>query len=82
MQGLANIQAKVVHHDSFWGSTLEVKIDPSTGMTAQEVIEQLDNGNPRIWANSEGDDTVTFNAHTLNPGEDDIIVRRLREIIA
>jgi hypothetical protein len=40
----------------------------------------LDEGNPRIWANSVGDDTVTFNAQTLNADEEDIIVQRLREI--
>ena len=82
LRGMQNAEASVVQHNRFWGSTLHVKIDPATGLTAQDVLDKLDEGNPRIWANSEGDDTVTFNAHTLNAGEEDAIVQRLREIIS
>ena len=82
LRGMQNAESSVVQHDRFWGSTLHVKIDPATGKTAEGVLKELDEGNPRIWANSVGDDTVTFNAHTLNPGEEDIIVQRLREIVS
>jgi hypothetical protein len=57
-----------------------VKVDLATGQTAQDVLAQLEVGDPRIWATSVGDDTVTFNAQTLNADEEDIIVQRLREI--
>ncbi len=70
----------MLQNDRFWGATLHVKVDPATGLTAQDVLDKLDEGNPRIWANSVGDDTVTFNAQTLNADEEDIIVQRLREI--
>lgn len=82
LRGMQNAEPKVIQNDRFWGATLHVKVDPAAGMTAQDVLDKLDEGNPRIWANSVGDDTVTFNAHTLNPGEEDIIVQRLREIIS
>jgi len=70
----------VLQNDRFWGATLHVKVDLATSQTAQDVLDKLDEGNPRIWANSVGDDTVTFNAQTLNADEEDIIVQRLREI--
>jgi len=72
----------VLQNDRFWGAILQVKVDPATGLTAQDVLDKLDEGNPRIWGNSVGDDIVTFNAHTLNVDEEDIIVQRLREIIS
>jgi len=72
----------VLQNDRFWGTTFHVKVDPATGLTAQGVLDKLDEGNPRIWGNSVGDDIVTFNAHTLNADEEDIIVQRLREIIS
>jgi len=72
----------VLQNDRFWGAILQVKVHPATGLTAQDVLDKLDEGNPRIWGNSVGDDIVTFNAHTLNVDEEDIIVQRLREIIS
>ncbi|HBD83350.1 MAG TPA: hypothetical protein DC056_05015 [Dehalococcoidia bacterium] len=72
----------MLQNDRFWGAILQVKVDPATGLTAQDVLDKLDEGNPRIWANSVGEDTVTFNAQTLNVDEEDIIVQRLREIIS
>ena len=72
----------MLQNDRFWGATLHVKVDPATSVTAQDVLDKLHDGNPRIWANSVGDDTVTFNAQTLNADEEDITVQRLREIIS
>ena len=72
----------MLQNDRFWCATLHVKVDLATGQTAQDVLDKLDEGNPRIWGNSVGDDIVTFNAHTLNVDEEDIIVQRLREIIS
>ena len=72
----------MLQNDRFWGATLHVKVDPATGLTPQGVLDKLDEGNPRMWANSVGDDTVTFNARTLNADEEDIIVQRLCEIIS
>lgn len=72
----------MLQNDRFWGATLHVKVDLATGQTTQGVLDKLDEGNPRIWGNSVGDDIVTFNAHTLNVDEEDIIVQRLREIIS
>ena len=74
--------SEVVRHDRFWGSTLHVVLDSASGKTAQDVARELDEGDPRIWVNTIGEDTVTFNAHTLNPGEDEIIVQRIQEIIS
>ena len=82
LQGILNAETNVVHQNQFMGSTLHVKLSPDSGLTAEGVLKQLDEGTPRIWANSDGEDTLTFNAHTLKPGEEDVVVERLKEIIS
>ena len=82
LRGIANVETKVVQHQKFWGFTLHVVVDTvALGKSVQEVVRELDQGTPRILVDTEGDNTITANAHTLNEGEDDIVVDRLREAL-
>ena len=83
LRGLESVQTKVVDNRRFWATTLHIDFDPQTvGKTAQQVEDELDQGNPRIWVYTEGDGTITMNVHTLNEGEQDIITDRLRELLS
>ena len=83
LRGLESVQTKVVDNRRFWATTLHVDFDPGTvGKTAQQVADELDAGDQRIWVYVAGDRTITMNVHTLNEGEDAIIADRLRELLS
>ncbi len=82
LQGIPHAQPKVVNLQRFWGSSLHIVLDTQRlGKTAAQVSRELADGSPRIWVNTQGDNTVVVNAHTLNEGEEKIVVRRLREVL-
>lgn len=82
LQGIPHAQPRVVNLQRFWGSSLHVVLDTQRlGKTAAQVSRELADGSPRIWVNTQGDNTVVVNAHTLNEGEEKIVVRRLREVL-
>ncbi len=75
-------QARVVPVKGYWGSTLKVVVDArSLGKTAAEVAKELFDGDPSIRVSTEGDDTVTVNAHALNEGEETVVAERLRDAL-
>ena len=82
LQGVQSLRAEVVPNNRFWEHTLNVTVDAqAVGKTAQQVADELDAGNPRIWVGVEGDDTITMNVHTLRRDQESIIVDRLKEIL-
>ena len=81
LTGVPDVKASVVETNRFFGISLHVVADPITvGKTAQQIAEELDAGNPRIWVQTDGNDTLLINAHTLNEGEENIIADRLRRV--
>ena len=84
MRGLSGVDARPVDNQRFFGPTLHVTIDAAAvGKTAGQVADELDAGNPRIWVDTRGEDnTLLVNVHTLNEGEEEIVARRLREVLA
>lgn len=79
LQGIPNVEAKVVRHENFWGASLQLTLDSKLGKTAKEVADDLDRGEPRIWVNPETENTIIVNAHTLQEGEGAIVARELRQ---
>ena len=82
LAGIPNISTNVVQNQRFYESSLLVVIDPKAGKTAQQVAQELDAGNPRVWVGVQGDDTIIINAHVLNEGDQHIIAERLRDALA
>lgn len=79
LQGVAGVTTKVVQHQRFFGTTLNVVIDRKVvGKSAQQVADELDAGRPRVWVGVEGENTITVNVHVLNEGEQDTVATRLR----
>ena len=82
LAGVPNVSTKVVQNQRFYESSLLVVIDPKAGKTAQQVADELDAGNPRVWVGVQGDDTIIINAHVFNEGDQHIVAERLSDALA
>ena len=70
----------IIGHQPFG---LQVRIDASvTGLTAQEVVVKLKEGDPPIWTRvREGEDFIILHAFGLSKGEDKIVGERIAELL-
>jgi len=60
-----------------------VKVDPATGKTASEVVEEFRAGNPSIWIGLNADGgSFSIRVPLLNNGGEKVIARRLREVLS
>ena len=72
---------EIVHVGAHTGSTLHVGIDSEVaGKDAGQVVAELNNGAPRIRVGGS-DDSIIIHAHTLNDGEEEIVVDRLKAVL-
>lgn len=83
LRGIAGVEAKIVHNQSYYGLSLEVDLDiPSLGKSAHQVARELDEGEPRIWVlTDDSTDAFKVNAYTLNEGEEQIVADRLSAVL-
>jgi uncharacterized pyridoxal phosphate-dependent enzyme len=49
--------------------------------TRDEIVRQLWDGDPRVAVGLVGDDAIALNAQTLSPGEDELVLERLRALL-
>ena len=83
LRGISHVQLEVVPNQKFFGSSLNIVVDrASAGKSAQQVADELSAGSPRVWVGLEGDDRLVVNVHNLNEGDEDIIIDRLKDILA
>ena len=82
LEGIAGIgQMGIIRNSTHIGSTLQVGIDSeSTGKDARQVVAELDAGEPRIRVGG-GTDSIAIHAHTLNEGEEEIVINRLKAVL-
>ena len=60
----------------------EIQFDPEQlNITRDEILQQLQTGDPAIDIAGAGANGVLINGQTLLPGEVEIIAQRLKEII-
>lgn len=72
---------EIVHVGAHTGLTLHVGIDSEVaGKDARQVVAELDGGVPRIRVGGS-DDSIIIHAHTLNEGEEEIVVDRLKAVL-
>ena len=72
---------EIVHVGAHTGSTLHVGIDSEVaGKDARQVVAELDAGVPRIRVGGS-DDSIIIHVHTLNEGEEAIIIDRLKSVL-
>lgn len=78
--GIGKIE--IVHVGAHTGSTLHVGIDSEVaGKDARQVVAELDNGVPRIRVGGS-DDSIIIHGHTLNEGEEEIVIDRLKAVLS
>ena len=51
------------------------------GSTRDEVLARLRDGDPSIWLAPAGEHGVYVNPQTLQPGQEQIVIRRIKEIV-
>lgn len=82
LESIKNVSTKVVPSKSHTLSSLHVGFDSKTlGKNAQQLVNELDAGTPRIKVGAAGNDTITINAYTLNKGEEYIIAKALKRLL-
>lgn len=80
LEGVAGI--KTAPSQAGLSSSLRITLDKEAlGKTAAEVTRILADGDPSIWVGCEGD-TITVSVGTLVEGDEQIIVERLKSILA
>jgi L-seryl-tRNA(Ser) seleniumtransferase len=79
VRGLPGVEA-VYRHDGLEHQTprVELVIDPATGIDAHEVVQQLQEGDPRIFlfepnGPSARPNSIVLNTYTIRPGEERIV---------
>ena len=82
LAGIPSVEAKPVPHDSYLVTGLEVRMGPGASKSAQQVVDELDAGTPRVKVGyTEGEDSFTIITHTLNEGEEAILAERLSSLL-
>ena len=82
LESVPGVATSLEHVPQYFGSTLNVTFDFQTvGKTAQDISEELDGGNPRIWVVVVDDQTIAINAHALNEGEELIVADGIRTAV-
>ena len=83
LEGVPTVRkAQVAPNNSYVGLQLDVVLDTEAyGNNASHVVDELDQGSPRIRVTAPEDDTVTINVHNLAEGDDQIIADRLRAVL-
>ncbi len=79
LAGTPGLHLEIENVPQYYGSSLNVTVDPGVvGKTVQDIADELDGGNPRIWVMVTDDRTFEVNAHALNEGEEVIVAERIR----
>ncbi len=60
-----------------------IYLEPTGAHSREQVVDALWQGNPRIAVGLEGPEQqgIALNPQTVEPGEDEVILRRLREVL-
>lgn len=59
-----------------------IHVGPPCSLTRDQVVEALWAGEPRIAVSTAGDDAIALNPQTLEAGQDEVVLRALRQVLA
>ncbi|MEX0761857.1 MAG: aminotransferase class V-fold PLP-dependent enzyme [Dehalococcoidia bacterium] len=84
LEGIPGVKVEmltnVIGHQPFG---VKLDLDPAvTGMTCQELVDELKAGDPPIWTRvRDGDESIILHAFGLNEGEDEVVGARIASIL-
>ena len=79
---MAHVESEVVSVPNFWQVELHVRLDaPALGKTAEQVAEELDAGDPRVWVAFFGDEQLMMKTNTMSEEDGRILGDRLRAVL-
>src|SRR5262249_48793703 len=58
-----------------------IAVRPPCRWSRDEIVQQLWDGDPRVAVGVAGDDAIALNPQTLGPGEDEVVLARLRALV-
>ena len=76
LSGIAGVETR----PSDDGNSVDVVLSEPIGKTAEQVVAELDEGEPRVKVGGAGD-TVNVAVFPLNPGDEDIVAERLAAVL-
>ncbi|CAA9564359.1 MAG: L-seryl-tRNA(Sec) selenium transferase-related protein [uncultured Thermomicrobiales bacterium] len=59
-----------------------ITVSPGFPLTRDAIVAELFTGEPRIAVAAVGPDGIALNPQTIQPGEDEIVLARLREVLS
>jgi L-seryl-tRNA(Ser) seleniumtransferase len=72
-----------IRSETYTVPLLAIRIGPEAGITGEEAIQQLRDGEPRIIVGPAfGNDGLLINPHMLQPGQERIVADRCRAVLA
>lgn len=82
LQGLPGVTTEILHREGSTPRQLRVGIDPTAAKrNADAVTAGLREGNPAIVVNPARENGIVLTVHTVVDGDEEIIARRLRELL-
>jgi L-seryl-tRNA(Ser) seleniumtransferase len=83
VQGLPGVTTELLKREGSSPRLLRIAIDAATAKRdADAVVAGLSEGNPAILVSGGRDDAITLTVHTVVEGDEEIIARRLRELLS
>ena len=83
LDGVPYVSSEVEHNNRYFGVTLNVSLDTEAlGKDANQVVEELESGDPSIMAGAPDDGVIAINSHELYEGEEFIVAERLKSLLS
>ena len=83
LQGVPSVETRILRTNAVWLLTLFIFFDPKvSGKSAEQIADELAEGDPSIWLGAKGEDTLAMNVVCLKQGEDRIIADRLKSALS
>ena len=82
LESVRGIKVELTQNPTAWPFRLEVTINPQEiAKNADQIRDELDQGNPRIWLGGSDPQTLIINVNELNEGDENIVADRLKKAL-
>ena len=78
---IPHVSSEPVPYGNYQLVRLFITLGEEFPATAEQIVEDLDKGSPRILVGSEGEREVFVGPHVLSEGEERIVAGQLRSVL-